>query len=205
MFGLGARLGVDLPSEDKGNIPDTSVYNKEYRGSWNSCTNLTLGIGQDKMTATPLQLANSMCLIANRGYYYEPHLIKSIGKSGKPLPQYLVKHYTTIDSSNFRIAVDAMQEVVNSGTGQYRASLKDVIVCGKTGSVQNEPRPDHSVFIAFAPKDNPKIAVSVYVEFSGQGARAAASIASLMIEKYLYGGTKRPHIEEYVLRGKFLD
>jgi penicillin-binding protein 2 len=86
-----------------------------------------------------------------------------------------------------------------------RAKLKDMVVCGKTGSVQNEPRPDHSVFIAFAPKENPKIAVSVYVEFQGQGARAAASIASLMIEKYLYGETKRPHIQDYVLRGKFLD
>jgi penicillin-binding protein 2 len=98
-----------------------------------------------------------------------------------------------------------MQEVVESGTGQYRAKLKDVIVCGKTGTVQNEPRPDHSVFIAFAPKENPKIAVSVYVEYSGQGARAAASIASLMIEKYLYGSTKRPMVEEYVIKGDFLD
>ena len=88
---------------------------------------------------------------------------------------------------------------------QYRAQLKDIVVCGKTGTVQNEPRPAHAVFIAFAPKVNPKIAISVYVEFSGQGGRAAASIASLMIEKYLLGGTKRPHIEEYVLRGKFLD
>jgi penicillin-binding protein 2 len=100
---------------------------------------------------------------------------------------------------------DAMQAVVESGTGSYRGKLQDIIVCGKTGSVQNEPRPDHSVFIAYAPKENPKIAVSVYVEFSGQGARAAASIATLMIEKYLYGATKRPQIEEYVLRGKFLN
>jgi penicillin-binding protein 2 len=98
-----------------------------------------------------------------------------------------------------------MQNVVEAGTGQYRAKLADIIVCGKTGSVQNEPRPDHSVFIAFAPRDNPKIAVAVYVEFSGQGARAAASIASLMIEKYLFGKTKRPYVEDYVLAGKFLD
>jgi penicillin-binding protein 2 len=97
-----------------------------------------------------------------------------------------------------------MQRVIDEGTGM-RSRLKDIVVCGKTGSVQNEPRPDHSVFIVFAPKENPKIAVSVYVEYSGQGARAAASIASLMIEKYLYGDTKRPYIEEYVKRGKFLD
>ena len=152
----------------------------------------------------PLQMANFAATVANRGFYYEPHLIKSIGDSGKPLPQYLERHYTTIDSANFRIAADAMQRVIDEGTGM-RARLKDMVVCGKTGSVQNEPRPDHSVFIFFAPKDKPKIAVSVYVEFSGQGARAAASIASLMAEKYLYGATKRPNIEEYVLRGKFLD
>jgi penicillin-binding protein 2 len=96
-----------------------------------------------------------------------------------------------------------MENVVRSGTGQYRASLKDVILCGKTGTVQNPPRPDHSVFIAFAPKENPKIAVAVYVEYGGQGARAAASIASLMVEKYLFGGTKRPQIEQYVLKGEF--
>jgi Cell division protein FtsI/penicillin-binding protein 2 len=99
-----------------------------------------------------------------------------------------------------------MQQVVEVGTGQYRAKLADIIVCGKTGTVENEPPLyDHSVFIAFAPRDNPKIAVSVYVEDAGQGARAAASIASLMIEKYLLGQTKRPHIEQYVLNGKFND
>jgi len=97
-----------------------------------------------------------------------------------------------------------MAEVIKSGTGQYRAKLKDIEVCGKTGTVQNDPMPDHSVFIAFAPKDDPKIAVAVYVEDAGQGARAAASIASLMIEKYLLGKTERPWIEEYVLKGEFL-
>jgi penicillin-binding protein 2 len=131
--------------------------------------------------------------------------VKSLGDSGKPLPQYLEKHYTTIDSSYFIVAVDAMQNVVQGGIGQYRASLKDIIVCGKTGTVENNPPlADHSVFIAFAPRDNPKIAISVYVEDAGQGARAAASIASLMIEKYLLGATQRKHIEDYVLRGDFL-
>jgi penicillin-binding protein 2 len=153
----------------------------------------------------PLQMANFAATIANKGFYITPHLVKAIGDSGKPLPQYLEKHITTIDSAHFRVAADAMENVVTEGTGSYRAKLKDIVVCGKTGSVQNEPLPDHSVFIAYAPKDNPKIAISVYVEYSGQGARAAASIASLMIEKYLYGGTKRPQIEEYVLKGKFLD
>ena len=148
-------------------------------------------------------MANFAAIVANRGFYYKPHLIKSIGEDG-PLPQYKEKQFTTIDPAYFDIAVDAMERVVQSGTGQYRAKLQDIIVCGKTGTVQNDPLPDHSVFIAFAPKDNPKIAVSVYVEDAGQGARAAASIASLMIEKYLIGETKRPHIEQYVLNGQFL-
>jgi penicillin-binding protein 2 len=149
-------------------------------------------------------MANFAATIANKGYYFTPHLIKSIGGTGKPLPKYQEKHYTTIDPQYFTVAADAMEEVVRSGTGQFRASLKDIVVCGKTGTVQNGDLPDHSVFIAFAPKDNPKIAVAVYVEYGGQGARAAASIASLMIEKYLYGQTKRPQIEEYVLKGEFL-
>ena len=150
-------------------------------------------------------MANFAATIANKGYYITPHLVKSIGDSNEPLSQYKEKHYTTIDPQYFEITADAMQQVVESGTGQYRAKLKDVVVCGKTGTVQNDPLPDHSVFIAFAPRENPKIAVSVYVEDAGQGARAAASIASLMIEKYLFGETKRPYVEEYVLKGDFLD
>jgi penicillin-binding protein 2 len=149
-------------------------------------------------------MANFAAIIANRGFYYTPHLVKAIGANGKPLPQYTERHYTSIDSAYFNIAVDAMQQVVEAGTGQYRARLADFIVCGKTGTVQNAPPLyDHSVFIAFAPRDNPKIAISVYVEDAGQGARAAASIASLMIEKYLLGYTKRPHIEQYVLNNNF--
>jgi penicillin-binding protein 2 len=205
-FGFGAQLGIDLPNEKGGLVPSPAYYDRAYRGRpWKFSNIYSIAIGEGENLVVPLQMANFAATVANRGYYYEPHLVKSIGSSGKPLEKYTKKHYTTIDSANFRIAVDAMMEVVMSGTGKHRASLKDIVVCGKTGSVQNEPRPDHSVFIAFAPKDNPKIAVSVYVEFSGQGARAAASIASLMIEKYLYGATKRPNIEEYVLRGKFLD
>jgi len=205
-FGFGKPLGIDLPNEKGGLVPGPAFYDRAYRGRpWKFSNIYSISIGEGENLVVPLQMANFAATVANRGYYITPHLIKSIGENGKPLPAYLEKHYTTISPENFTIAIDAMQNVVESGTGQYRAKLKDVIVCGKTGSVQNEPRPDHSVFIAFAPKENPKIAVSVYVEYSGQGARAAASIASLMIEKYLYGGTKRPQVEEYVLRGKFLD
>jgi penicillin-binding protein 2 len=204
-FGFGKPLGIDLPNEKGGLVPSAAFYDRAYGGRpWKFSNIYSIAIGEGENLVVPLQMANFAATVANKGYYYIPHLVKSIGDSGKPLPQYLEKHYTTIDSANFRIARDAMQRVVEEGTGM-RAQLKDMVVCGKTGSVQNEPRPDHSVFIVFAPKENPKIAVSVYVEYSGQGARAAASIASLMIEKYLYGATKRPYIEDYVLRGKFLD
>jgi penicillin-binding protein 2 len=205
-FGFGKALGIDLPNEKGGLVPSVAYYDRAYGGRpWKFSNIYSIAIGEGENLVVPLQMANFAATIANKGYYITPHLIKSIGDTGKPLPQYTEKHYTTIDPGNFQIAADAMQQVVEQGTGQYRAKLKDVIVCGKTGSVQNEPRPDHSVFIAFAPKENPKIAVSVYVEYSGQGARAAASIASLMIEKYLYGTTKRPTVEEYVLKGDFLD
>lgn len=203
-FGFGKPLGIDLPSEKGGLMPSPAYYDKAYRGRpWKFSNIYSIAIGEGENMVVPLQMANFAATVANRGFYYTPHLVKSIGDSGKPLPQFLEKHVTTIKPEYFQIAADAMEEVVRSGTGQYRASLKDVVVCGKTGTVQNEPRPDHSVFIAFAPKEDPKIAVAVYVEYSGQGARAAASIASLMIEKYLFGGTKRPHIEEYVLKGEF--
>lgn len=203
-FGFGQRLGIDLPNEKSGLVPSPAYYDRAYRGRpWKFSNIYSIAIGEGENLVVPLQMANFAATIANRGYYITPHLIKSIGESGKPLPKYTEKRYTTIDSANFRIAADAMQRVVEAGTAQYRAKLQDIVVCGKTGTVQNEPRSDHSVFIAFAPKVNPKIAISVYVEYSGQGGRAAASIASLMIEKYLLGGTKRPQIEEYVLRGKF--
>jgi penicillin-binding protein 2 len=204
-FGFGQRLGIDLPNEKRGLVPSPAYYDKAYGGRpWKFSNIYSIAIGEGENLVVPLQMANFTATVANKGFFVTPHLVKSIGKSDQPLPQYLEKHYTTIDSSNFRIAADAMQRVIDEGTGM-RSRLKDLVVCGKTGTVQNNPKPAHSVFIAFAPKQNPKIAVSVYVEFSGQGARAAAAIASLMIEKYLYGGTKRPHMEEYVLRGKFLD
>lgn len=204
-FGFGTRLGIDLPNEKNGLVPDPAYYDRAYRGRpWKFSNIYSIAIGEGENLVVPLQMANFAATIANKGFYYIPHLVKGIGEENKPLPQYLERHYTTIDSTYFRIAADAMERVVSEGTGQFRAKLKDIVVCGKTGTVQNEPRPDHSVFIAFAPKENPKIAVSVYVEYSGQGARAAAAIASLMIEKYLLGGTQRPQVEEYVLKGKFL-
>ncbi|HEX8037913.1 MAG TPA: penicillin-binding protein 2 [Chryseosolibacter sp.] len=204
-FGFGKPLGVDLPNEKGGLVPSVAYYDRAYGGRpWKFSNIYSIAIGEGENLVVPLQMANFAATIANRGFYITPHLIKAIGDSNAPLPQYQEQHHTTIDKKNFEIAADAMERVVETGTGM-RAKLKDIVVCGKTGTVQNEPRPTHSVFIAFAPKDNPKIAVSVYVEYSGQGARAAASIASLMIEKYLLGATQRPYIEQYVLKGDFLD
>jgi len=203
-FGFGNQLGIDLPNEKGGLIPTPAYYDRAYRNRpWKFSNIYSIAIGEGENLVVPIQMANFAATIANHGYYYTPHLVKAIGNDNKPLPKYAERHYTSIDSSYFIVAVDAMQKVVEEGTGQ-RARLADVIVCGKTGTVENAPPLfDHSVFIAFAPRDNPKIAISVYVEDAGQGARAAASIASLMIEKYLFGQTKRPHIEQYVLNNKF--
>jgi penicillin-binding protein 2 len=205
-FGFGSRLGIDLPNEKDGLIPTPAYYDRAYNNRpWKFSNIYSIAIGEGENLVVPLQMANFVATVANHGYYYTPHLIKAIGKEGIPLPQFRERHHTTVDSSYFRIAVDAMQQVVEAGTGR-NAWLPDVIVCGKTGTVQMEPiATDHSVFIAFAPRDNPKIAISVYVENAGQGARAAAMIASLMIEKYLFGKTKRQYVEDYVLLGKFLD
>ena len=206
-FGFGTRLGIDLPNEKNGLIPTPKYYDAAYHNKpWKFSNIYSIAIGEGENLVVPLQMANFAATVANHGYYFTPHLVKGIGKEKKPLPQYLTKHYTTVDSSYFRIAIDAMQQVVDAGTGQWYAKLPDVVVCGKTGTVQNEPiAHDHSVFIAFAPRDNPKIAISVYVENAGQGARAGASIASLMIERYLFKKTRRQYMEDYVLAGKFLD
>ncbi|UII28836.1 penicillin-binding protein 2 [Fulvivirga maritima] len=204
-FGLGSPLGIDLPSEKSGMVPSVAYYDRAYNGRpWKFSNIYSISIGEGENLVVPIQMANFAALVANRGYYYIPHLVKSVGDSGEPLPRFKEKHHTMVDDKYFDIAVEAMANVIKEGTGQYRAKLKDIEVCGKTGTVQNDPLPDHSVFIAFAPRDNPKIAVSVYVENAGQGARAAASIASLMIEKYLLGGTERPNIEAYVKKGDFL-
>jgi len=148
-FGFGNKLGIDLPNEKNGLIPTPKYYDAAYNNkSWKFSNIYSLAIGEGENLVVPLQMANFVATVANRGFYYTPHLVKSIGKDGKPLPQYSERHFTTVDSSNYIIAVDAMQKVVESGTGQWFAKLPDIIVCGKTGTVQNEPFPDHSVFIA---------------------------------------------------------
>jgi penicillin-binding protein 2 len=199
-FGLGVRLKVDLPSEDKGNIPDTSRYNKDFGGfaKWNSCNILTLGIGQDRMLATPLQLANSMCIIANKGYYYVPHFVDSVENEGVGdtafLAKYRQKHVPLkIHDTLYDAVILGMHDVTIYGTAT-RAKFPGVNVCAKTGTAENYTvingktvkQKNHSLFVAFAPMEDPKIAVAVVVENSGYGATWAGPIASLMMEKYLH-------------------
>lgn len=190
-FGLGVRLGVDLPGEDYASIPDTSGYNRDFGGSrrWNSCNILTLGIGQDRMTATPLQMANAMCMIANKGYYYTPHFVDSIQDETLAdtvfMAKYRKRHDAThIADSSYAIVQLGMQDVVTHGTAR-NAMIPGIDVCGKTGTAQNPHGKNHSLFVAFAPRVNPKIAIAVIVENSGYGSTWASPIASLMMEKYL--------------------
>jgi penicillin-binding protein 2 len=197
-FGLGVRLGIDLPSEDRGLIPDTAMYNREYHNQWNSCTNLTLGIGQDKMLATPLQLANAMCIIANKGYYYTPHFVEKIDGETEDdsvfLNKYRRKHevLTQISDTAYNAVINGMQDVVEAGTARI-AKIPGINVCAKTGTAENYTildgkrikLPNNSMFVCFAPKENPRIAIAVTVENAGFGATWAGPIARILMEKYL--------------------
>jgi len=199
-FGLGSPLGVDLPSEKGGQMPTSGLYNRIYgENRWKFSTIYSLSIGQGEMLVTPLQMANLAAIMANRGYFYTPHLVREITDTGK----YRFKNETGIDTAHFNFVRNAMSDAIY-GTAP-RAVIPGIALCGKTGTAENPQGFDHSVFMAFAPKDNPKIAIAVYVENAGWGGRAAASIASLMIEKYLTGEVKRASLVEYVLAGDFLD
>ncbi|WP_209329517.1 penicillin-binding protein 2 [Lunatimonas salinarum] len=203
-FGLGAQLGVDINGEKGGSIPSSQLYDRVYGdGRWKYSTIYSLSIGQGEMLVTPLQMANLAAIFANKGYYYIPHLIKAIDGDSTQVPEkFRVRKYTGVDEQHFDLIQDAMQEAL-SGTAA-RAIVSDIAIAGKTGTAQNPSGEDHSVFIAFAPKDDPQIAMAVYVENAGWGGRAAASTASLMIEKYLRGHITRPALEQYVLEGNFI-
>ncbi len=203
-FGFGNRLGADIAGELKGFVPEPTYYDKYYgKGHWNYLTVISLAIGQGELGITPLQMANMTSTIANRGYYYTPHLIKEIDNVDGINAKFTKKHQTTIDSSLFEIAVDGMDLVVNGGKGSTAriAKMKDVVICGKTGTAENPFGEDHSIFVAFAPKDDPKIAIAVYVENVGFGSTWAAPIASLMIEQYLTKEVTRSWLEAHVLKG----
>ncbi len=201
-FGFGNKLGIDLPNELAGNIPTRSYYDRYYgKDRWKALTVISLAIGQGEIGATPLQMANMAAVIANRGSFYIPHVVKKIGDDGSPAPLYMQKYITGISPENFDPVIEGMEGAVNGGPGSTArgARLDSIIICGKTGTAQNPHGKDHSIFVAFAPKDNPQIAIAVYVENAGFGSTFAAPIASLMIERYLTGEIKRKYLEDYVL------
>lgn len=186
LWGLGDTLGIDLPGERTGRLYDAAYYTKEHGKRWGYSTVISLAIGQGEMDATPLQMANIMAAIANRGYYIKPHLVKSIGKDHVISKEYLKKNYVGVDARHFEPVIDGMQDAVNAPWGTAIASRIDgIMMCGKTGTVQNPRGKNHSVFIGFAPRDNPKIAIAVIVENAGYGGSYAAPIASYLTEKYL--------------------
>jgi penicillin-binding protein 2 len=207
-FGLGNKLGIDIPSEKSGSMPTPKTYNKIYGdGHWNFCTFRSVSIGQGEVLVTPLQVANEMAYLANKGWYKTPHLIDSMegGDKFDMLSKFEKKHYAVdIADSLFEAVHDGMQGVMETGTGRY-AKVDGITICGKTGTVENSykgvKQKDHAFFAAFAPRENPKIAIAVICENAGFGASSAAPIASLMIEKYLndsIAGVKRQALVETI-------
>ena len=209
-FGFGHKLGSDFPSELGGTIPTSAYYNKIYgKGGWKFTTVISISIGQGEVGATPLQIANMCAIMANRGHYYIPHIIKD-SDSLKIDQKYKERQYTLVDTTHFYQVIDGMWRAVNSGFGSGGtasiAAVPGLDICGKTGTAQNPRGADNSVFICFAPKENPKIAVAAYIENGGFGATWACPIASLLVEKYLNGtiDEKRKPLEQRVLDGNLM-
>jgi penicillin-binding protein 2 len=209
-FGFGHQLNTDLPNESSGFLPSVSYYNKYYgKNRWYYLNVISLAIGQGELGITPIQMANMTSIIANRGYYYTPHIVKSIEGEQSIDERYRKKHQTLVDSAYFSPVIEGMDLAVNGepGTGSTArtASIKDITVCGKTGTAENPHGKDHSIFIAFAPKEDPEIALAVYIENGGYGATWAAPTAKLMIEKYLNGEISVQWWEDYVLSANLLN
>lgn len=206
-FGLGNYLGYDLPVGQKGSVPDAKLYDKMYPNfRWGPTHNISNAIGQGEVLTTPIQLANATAAIANKGYFYTPHIVKKINNNPITDTTYTIAKKTTIDSKHFPVAIEAMHEVFKTGTGRW-SQVKGIEICGKTGTSENYTKingqkvqlQDHSILIAFAPKNNPKIAMAVFVENGGYGSTIAAPITSLMIEKYLKDSISRKHVEERMI------
>jgi penicillin-binding protein 2 len=191
-FGVGKKLGSDLPYENRGSLPTSAYYDKVFgKNAWKASTIISLGIGQAELGITQIQNANIVAAIANKGYYITPHIIKYVGDSKETDERWKKKNYTMVTDTNiYNNVIEGMSQVVKAGTGRV-AQIPGIEVCGKTGTAQNPHGEDHSVFVCFAPRHNPKIAVAVFVENAGFGSRYAAPIASLMVEQYLTGEIKR--------------
>lgn len=207
-FGLGNYLGYDLPVGQKGLIPNADYYNRWYpTDNWRVSYTISNAIGQGEILTTPIQLANMTCAIANKGYFYTPHIVKKIDNKSITNPKYIIKKDTEIDTEYFELVIDGMHKVFKQQGGTaYYSQVKGIEMCGKTGTVENfinvkgvkTPLADHSIFIAFAPKDNPRIAIAIFVENGGYGSRIAAPVASLMIEKYLNNSVQNTWREQNV-------
>ena len=196
-FGLGRRLAIDFPQQTKGNIPSVEFYDKRFNKVWSSSNVISLAIGQGEVGTSPLQMANYCATIANRGYYYIPHVVHKV-EGGYIDPLYTTKQYVGIATTHFEQIVAGMRNVVLMGTGTGMR-MDSIPACGKTGTAENPQGKDHSIFIAFAPMDKPKIAIAVYVENAGFGATWAVPIARCMVEKYLQGRISRPDVEKRIL------
>jgi penicillin-binding protein 2 len=202
-FGLGNYLGYDLPEGDDGLIPDGEYYAKRNRYKWNASTNISNAIGQGEVITTPIQLANVTAAIANRGHFYTPHIVKSVNNQRITDSAYVIPKQTTIDKEHFEPVIEGMHSVFKNGTASW-VKIKGIDIVGKTGTVENfaiidgtkVQLPDHSILVAFAPKENPKIALAVFIENGGYGSTIAAPITSLMVEKYLTGKVERKGIEK---------
>ncbi len=205
-LGFGRRFDTDIPFELSGSIPEYTLYDKIYsEGHWNALTIRSLAIGQGEILVTPMQLANFVAITANRGFFYPPHIVKAYGDGTIQQPITVERNNTNIDPQHWEIVVNAMLDVVEGESGTARWYKLDTIpFCGKTGTVENPHGEDHSMFIAFAPKDNPQIAMSVIVENAGYGSTWAAPIASLLIEKYLTGVVTRTWIEDRMLKSNLI-
>jgi len=204
-FGIGTILEGDVLDQANGNLPKDTYYDKYYgKKGWRALTIRSLAIGQGEVEETPLQLANLVATIANRGYYHPPHLMKAVEGDTQPASKFEKKIYSKVASEYYQILIDGMELVYESGGARYY-KIDSVKCCGKTGTSQNPHGKNHSVFIAFAPKDNPKIAIACVVENSGYGATWAAPIASLVMEKYLKGEIKQTATEERMLNAYLLD
>jgi len=203
-FGLGQFLGVDLPTGRKGFVPNGAYYNRVYRTDrWKSPTVISLSIGQGELVVTPIQLANVAAAMANRGYWYTPHVVRQVGSNPVDPEIFHFKHMTTIDPEHFDVIIQGMADVFESGTA--RASrLEGLPMAGKTGTAENPHGQDHSIFMAFAPVDNPKIALAIIVENGYWGSRWAAPIASLMMEQYIHGQISRPALEKTMVEGSLV-
>jgi penicillin-binding protein 2 len=203
-FGIANRLGVDLPSELRGNLPEAEDYDKLYKGqySWKFSNVASLSIGEGELLISPLKLVNLAATIANRGWYITPHYVKGFGKSGVGVPnEYQEHHETDIDRQYYLPVIDGMRRAVTGGTVKALANINGIDLCGKTGTAQNAKfghKFDHSIFVGFAPMNDPKIAVAVFVENAGWGGDAAASVAALVAERYLKRKTEAKALEAYV-------